>query len=128
MRNIFIIAGLIALFAQAQAFAEEPPNLRLITILKEDAFFAMDGVQQSDLKQGSVSLYTLKPGTHFFSVLARKTGDSTRLMANLDADKMSTSHGRRWWCLVVGRRPQDDQLIIALASPPQCDGMLAAAH
>jgi hypothetical protein len=126
MRSIFIAAVLMALLANAPASAREPNNMRLLVILHEGASFAIDGERMDDLDGDSVNFYTMTPGAHFFS-LTTESGASVSLTTNLNPQLMSTARGRSWWCLVAARRHGDNKLVMVLATPAQCDSILAAA-
>lgn len=124
-RTLFAALAAVSLLA-APALAGQPDNLRLYSILANDAKLSIDGGQPETIGTSSVNFYYFTTGQHSF-VLTDANGEQVTLNADLEDNNMSTLHGRSWWCVTTGRRSGDNQLVLMFDSKDQCDHMLAVA-
>jgi hypothetical protein len=93
-------------------------NLRVYAFVDAPSLtFVLDGGSVSRLDGMSVVFTRVEPGQHKAGVTL-PDGDQATLTFALSADRLIESKGRRWWCLLAGRR--SGQLTLTLATTAQC--------
>jgi hypothetical protein len=85
--------------------------------------FVVDGGAPSHLDGMSVVFTRAKPGRHEAAVTL-PDGSHASLNFVLSADAMIESKGRRWWCLMAGRR--DGKLSLLQPTTAQCLAVAAS--
>ncbi len=99
-------------------------NLRVYAIVEVPIVtFVLDGGAPSQFPGMSVMFTRLAPGRHD-ATLALPDGSQASLDFTLSADSMIESKGRRWWCLMAGRR--DGRLSMLQPTTAQCKAVADA--
>jgi hypothetical protein len=123
------LLGLAALLAQAVAAApgaavelhDQAPgagdNLRLYSVGAGVVSFSIDGAPAWSLGADSMVFARLEPGPHRVRATAAD-GQVAELGVSLNEDRAAVSKGRRWWCLMAGRR--EGRLTLVQPNVSQC--------
>jgi hypothetical protein len=119
---VWLALGATATAAETPAHVHSNPepgdNVRVYAYVEAPVLLvALDGA--APWRQGgqSVAFFQAAPGAH--SVTASlESGEQVKADITLSPDNLIESKGRRWWCLMAGRR--HGQLAVFLATPEQC--------
>ena len=110
--------GTESLSARIHSDPAKGDNLRVYAFVDAPSLtFVLDGGTPSRLDGMSVVFTRVEPGQHKAAVTL-PDGDHATLTFALTADSLVESKGRRWWCLLAGRR--GGQLTFAQATTAQC--------
>jgi hypothetical protein len=96
-------------------------NLRIYAFVDAPSLtFVLDGGSASHLDGMSVVFTRVEPGQHK-ATATLPDGDHATLTFAPSANSLIESKGRRWWCLLAGRR--SGQLSLAQATAAQCKNL-----
>ena len=113
--------GAESLSARIHSDPAKGDNLRVYAFVEAPSLtFALDGGATSRLDGMSVVFTRVEPGQHKATAI-QPDGDHATLTFALSPDSLIESKGRRWWCLLAGRR--SGQLTLTQATAAQCQNL-----